>query len=164
MDQQGDVNMTFDEALDTVPPEVQLEINAIVERAGTTDADFEVFKAAGEICAALRQHFGSQEPDEPQHPLCGNEGHEALWLWFGLSRASWLTLPRVLMHAMPDEWQGAMARLLNEYYEMFPNMPDQGSRVQVTDLAGKLIRTPSWLINYRYPDFAMIKQLKEVTE
>lgn len=32
-------------------------------------------------------------------------GENALWLWFGLSRASWLTLPRVLMHEMPDEWR-----------------------------------------------------------
>ena len=28
--------------------------------------------------------------------------------WFGLSYASFLTLPRVLMEAMPEEWQRKM--------------------------------------------------------
>lgn len=32
-------------------------------------------------------------------------GKEKLWQWFSLSYAAWLTLPRVLMHEMPDEWQ-----------------------------------------------------------
>ena len=73
------------------------------------------------------------------------EGREKLWLWFELSYASFLTLPRVLMHEMPDEWQGKMADLLNEYSEAFPNQPDIGSRVQITDMSGKLIPCPEWL-------------------
>lgn len=32
--------------------------------------------------------------------------------------------------------------------------------IHVTDLAGKLIRTPDWLINYRHPDKAMIESLR----
>lgn len=79
------------------------------------------------------------------------DGYDALWLWFGLSRASWLTLPRVLMHAMPDEWQGKIAALLDEYQSTFPNQPDLGTRVQIT-ADGKLVKTPEWLINYRHPD------------
>ena len=47
------------------------------------------------------------------------KGYDKLWLWFGLSYASWLTLPRVFMHAMPDDWQGRMAKLLKEYDEAF---------------------------------------------
>ncbi|MEA2935040.1 MAG: hypothetical protein QOD74_1686, partial [Variibacter sp.] len=35
-------------------------------------------------------------------------GWEALSRWFGLSRASFAVLPRVLMQQMPDEWQGRM--------------------------------------------------------
>lgn len=45
------------------------------------------------------------------------KGYDALWNWFGLSRSSWLTLPRVLMHEMPDDWQRKMAKLLEEYDE-----------------------------------------------
>jgi hypothetical protein len=91
-------------------------------------------------------------------------GYDALWLWFGLSRASWLTVPRVLMHAMPDDWQARMAELLAEYCEAFPNQPDLGTRVQVTALSGKLASTPAWLINYRYPDTETIEQLRSPQE
>ena len=89
-----------------------------------------------------------------------NAGFDELWLWFGLSRASWLTLPRVLMHAMPDEWQGKMAALLSEYDRTFPNQPDMGARVQVTTVGGKLTKTPDWLLEYRHPDNAKIDELR----
>ena len=85
---------------------------------------------------------------------------EDLEMWWELSYASWLTLPRVCMQAMPAEWQRRMARLLNEYRDEFPNQPDIGTRVQVTDLRGNLIKTPEWLINYRYPDREAIDKLK----
>lgn len=80
-----------------------------------------------------------------------DEGRDALSCWFELSYASWLTLPRVLMEAMPDDWQGRMAALLREYDEAFPNPPNLGTRVQVTQ-GRRLVKTPSWLINYRRPD------------
>jgi hypothetical protein len=88
------------------------------------------------------------------------EGREKLWLWFELSYASFLTLPRVLMHEMSDEWQGKMADLLNEYDEAFPNKPNIGSRVQITDLNGKLISCPEWMKDYRHPDRRVIQQLR----
>lgn len=84
---------------------------------------------------------------------------DALQCWFNLSYASWLTLPRVLMQAMPLEWQDKMAALLNEYDEAFPNQPDIGTRVQVTQ-DGKLIKTPDWLIDYRRPNFEAIEKLR----
>lgn len=87
-------------------------------------------------------------------------GHERLSLYFELSYASWLTLPRVLMERMPDEWQDRMAALLEEYEETFPCQPDIGARVQVTDSRGHLIKTPEWLINYRHPDFKRINELR----
>lgn len=81
-----------------------------------------------------------------------NRAHEAqsgyarLWGWFGLSRASFLTLPRVLMHEMPDDWQKRMAVLLEEYGETFPNQPDIGTRVQC--LRGtKLAKFPEWILS-----------------
>jgi hypothetical protein len=85
------------------------------------------------------------------------EGRDALWLWFGLSYASWLTLPRVLMHDMPDEWQAKMAALLNEYdaAHNFDALNGMGTRVQMVK-SGKLVKTPEWLINYRHPNRAMV--------
>ncbi len=80
--------------------------------------------------------------------------------WFNLSYASWLTLPRVLMEAMPVEWQDKMAALLVEYDDAFPNQPDIATRVQVTQ-NGRLIETPKWLINYRRPDAEAIDKLRE---
>ena len=81
--------------------------------------------------------------------------------WFGLSYASFLVLPRVMMEAMPMIWQSKMAALLNEYDEAFPNQPDIGARIQITQ-DGKLIKTPDWLINYRRPDYRMIDQLRKL--
>lgn len=83
-----------------------------------------------------------------------------LWEWFGLSYASWLTLPRVLLHNMPSSWQDKLAVLLDEYYEKYPNMHklEIGTRVQITQ-KGRLVKTPQWLINYRRPDMDAIGEL-----
>lgn len=88
------------------------------------------------------------------------EGHHRLSCWFNLSYASWLTLPRVLMEDMPDEWQGKMAALLEEYEAAFPNRPDIGTRVQATDTTGKLTRFPPWVLNYRRPDRAALEDAR----
>lgn len=88
------------------------------------------------------------------------QGYDALWLWFGLSRASFLTLPRVLMHEMPDEWQKKMAELLNEWDAAWPNQPDVTPIVSLRSDAGKFVKTPHWLINYRRPDREAIQQLR----
>lgn len=87
-------------------------------------------------------------------------GRDRLWLWFGLGRASFLTMPRVLMHEMPDDWQSKMAALLEEYDATFTEWPpDIGTRVQITD-AGKLTRLHGWLKEYRYPAKGKIENLK----
>ena len=85
---------------------------------------------------------------------------EELQRWFNLSYASYLTLPRVLMEAMPKEWQDKMAELLFEWDKTFNNWPlELGTRVQIT-INGKLAKTPHWLINYRHPDFKEIEKVK----
>ena len=87
-------------------------------------------------------------------------GHERLSTWFGLSYASWLTIPRVLMEAMPDRWQRQMAELLEQYSSTWTNWPEQwGTRVQVTN-DGKLIKTPEVLINYRHPRKAELNVIR----
>ncbi len=40
-----------------------------------------------------------------------------LHLWFGLSYAAFLVMPRVAMMQMPEDWQEKMAELLNQYDE-----------------------------------------------
>jgi hypothetical protein len=88
-------------------------------------------------------------------------GYDRLWLWFGLSRAGWITLPRVLVHEMPDAWQMKMAKLLEEYQNTFTDWPDgMGSRVQLTD-SGKLTAKYRWLHNYRYPHEEEIASIKK---
>jgi hypothetical protein len=82
-------------------------------------------------------------------------GYNALWGWFGLSYATFLTLPRVLMHEMPDEWQGRMAKLLEEFTEEFPNTLAGQTQVRRTKGAW-----PAWLLNYRHPDRSAIEQAR----
>lgn len=77
---------------------------------------------------------------------------ETLARWWGLSYASWLTLPRVLMQAMPDEWQERAGVLLEEYSSAFPNTPDLTVGVTVRGPDGKLVTMPAWLNNYRHPN------------
>ena len=89
------------------------------------------------------------------------EGHAYLWGWFGLSYARWLTLPRALMHAMPDEWQGRMAKLLEEFDAEFPDWCKQ--QLYVTAKEGtKFTKLPEELCEYRRPYTAEIEKLRNV--
>lgn len=83
---------------------------------------------------------------------CKGSGHEKLWGWFGLSYASWLTVPRVLMHEMPDEWQGKMADLLHEYEDAFPNQSHLPETYVTAKRDNKFVKFPDWVLNYRRPD------------
>ena len=103
----------------------------------------------GEVFTALRIVDGDDEHDATKDLSC----------YFGLTYASWLTLPRVLMEAMPEKWKSSMATLLNQYDDAYPNQPSYGTTVRVT-VDGKIVRTPEWLINYRHPDRAMINQVR----
>lgn len=76
--------------------------------------------------------------------------------WFGLSYATFLTLPRAFMQEMPLEWRNKMAELLYEYNDVFCNQPDFSTRVQITS-HGKTIKTPSWIVDYRHPETSVIK-------
>lgn len=78
-------------------------------------------------------------------------GKDRLWGWFGLSRAGGLTMPRVLMHEMPDGWQKRMAVLMEEFNEEFPNWSDQQLYVTAKK-GGRFEQLHEWLCNYRHPD------------
>lgn len=85
-------------------------------------------------------------------------GCDALWGWFGLSRASWLVLPRVLMHDMPDDWQARMAVLLEEFDAVYRNVPLYDVQVQLKR-GGRYVPMPDW-ISYRHPARATIETFK----
>ncbi len=87
-------------------------------------------------------------------------GYNRLWGWFRLSYASWLTMPRVLMHEMPDEWQYKMAALLEEYDDTW-KWPEDFPSSYVTARSGrKFTSWPEWLLRYRHPDRAMIDSMR----
>ena len=84
----------------------------------------------------------------------GVTGEARLWRWFELSYSAFCVLPRVYMHAMPEEWQEKMARLLEEYDDAVKHPDDavfDGCRVVATK-GGRAVKTPDWLLNYRHPD------------
>lgn len=88
--------------------------------------------------------------------------HERLWAWFGLSRATWLTLPRVLMHEMPDEWQEQMAALLEQWDEAWSFEGMDVPLPMVTARKGNRFTCwPCWLLNYRHPDQSEIERARK---
>jgi len=106
------------------------------------------------------EHTQDNPPSRTSKPVSNRPGYDALWLWFSISRAGWVTLPRVLIHEMPDDWQGKMATLLREYESTFTEWPEGlGSRVQLTD-NGSLTSYYNWLHDYRHPAKGKIETLK----
>jgi hypothetical protein len=53
--------MTFEECLNQLDPDIRRAVNDIVDRAGTSDADWAVIKAAGEMLAECRKWFAAKE-------------------------------------------------------------------------------------------------------
>lgn len=76
-----------------------------------------------------------------------------LHLWFGLSYAAFLVMPRVAMMQMPEDWQEKMAELLNQYDETIDTAAFgvKGCRVNALTGDGKLMKMPEELLNYRHP-------------
>lgn len=87
-------------------------------------------------------------------------GHSRLWHWFGLSRASFLVLPRSMMHEMPDEWQLKMAKLLEEWGEAWDwpeDFPDSNNVVARNK--NRFVKWPDWVVRYRHPDSRFLRSL-----
>ena len=129
----------------------------------TTDTE----RRSERIGARKIQTMNTQKTSEPEKPApirstngLERKGYDRLWLWFGLSHSGWITIPRVLAHDMPDEWQNKMAELLEEYERTYTNWPDGiGTRVQITD-GNKLCPFHKWLHDYRYPAKTRIANLR----
>jgi hypothetical protein len=90
--------------------------------------------------------------------VADRRGYDELWHWFGLSRASWLVLPRSFMHQMPDLWQEQMADLLKQFERSF-NGIDMEFEVRGR-INGKMAKIPEFISNYRHPDLTAINQLR----
>jgi hypothetical protein len=70
---------------------------------------------------------------------------------FGLTYASWLVWPRVIMQAMPVEWQERFVALANEMSERFPDWEPEGVFQVSLKQRGKFTPLPKELCNYRHP-------------
>ena len=79
--------------------------------------------------------------------------------WFGLSYAHWLTLPRVLMENMPNDWQRDMVRLLNELNNRFDWYPDDTVFIVSMKSKNKFVRLPENLCNYWHPNHDFLKTI-----
>lgn len=77
----------------------------------------------------------------------------AIHEWFGLTYASYLVLPRVLMEYMPAKWQEDMVRLLNEAQDFWEH--DDNYAVQLRTKKGSYTKDP--LCHYRHPDYTALK-------
>ncbi len=86
-------------------------------------------------------------------------GYALLWGYFGCSRASWITLPRSLMHEMPDKWQARMAVLLTQFDEVYLSVPQYETSVTLKR-GGKFQAMPDWLA-YRHSDVELINSFKK---
>jgi hypothetical protein len=73
-----------------------------------------------------------------------------MWDWFGLTRASYLVLPRTLLCGMPEEWQEKFANMLDEMREVYDCSQIQDNyTVQLRGENNRFISDP--LRNYRHP-------------
>lgn len=77
-------------------------------------------------------------------------GASDLWEEFARGQ-TWVTLPRSLLHEMPDDWQSRFAELLDEWDAEW-NWPDDFpvSRVQAVGAKNRFTRFPPWLLEYKY--------------
>ena len=87
-------------------------------------------------------------------------GRDRLWGWFGLSRAAWLTLPRALMHEMPEGWQRRMAVLLDEFDDEFPEWTGDLHFYVTARRDGKITQLPEALCDYRHPHLHDIETMR----
>lgn len=80
--------------------------------------------------------------------------------WFELSYAQYLTVPRSIMEAMPQEWQEQMAALLDELDDTFAWRPTSGRYwCYLKDGRGRYADDP--LQEYRRADHDYIESLRK---
>ena len=76
--------------------------------------------------------------------------------WFELTYAQYLTVPRSVLQAMPEEWQHRFVACLDELDETFDWRPSIGRYwVQLKDAQGRY--ATDRFMEYRRPDLAYIE-------
>jgi hypothetical protein len=79
--------------------------------------------------------------------------------WFGLTYASYLTLPRSILQAMPAAWQHEFVRLLDQLSAEYTAPIDTHTRYAVLLRDGRgRFRGHDPLRHYRYPDRGAIER------
>lgn len=89
----------------------------------------------------------------PSEPICTDY---SLDLWFELSYAQFLTVPRLVMKSMPTEWQEKMAQLLREMDDTFDWRPDGQYWVRLRDDHGRF-KDPE-LCDYRHGNIEHLRK------
>lgn len=79
---------------------------------------------------------GSSETD-----IWGDE-NEPIHLWFSLSYANYLVLPRSVLQSMPVEWQRQFCRMLDQAHAAFPDLEWPRYTVSARNDAGQFISDP----------------------
>ena len=88
---------------------------------------------------------------------------EAVHTWFELSYAQYLTVPRSILEAMPDEWQERFVACLEELDETFDWRPREGRYwCRLRDGSGRFADDP--LMEYRRPNYRHIESLRRTEE
>jgi hypothetical protein len=83
--------------------------------------------------------------------------------WFELSYAQYLTIPRSIMEAMPEEWQKRMVACLKELDSTFDWRPSEGRYwVKLKNSKGQYVKDP--LMQYRHPDIKYIESLQKINQ
>lgn len=96
-------------------------------------------------------------------PRCGHYLRHAITdddqmdvhIWFGLTYACYLTLPRLILDSMPHEWQYAFVELLNAIPStlVIDDAYTGNYRVQMIDRRGKYLKDP-------YREYRHVKKLE----
>lgn len=80
-------------------------------------------------------------------PLHGRSSYagepEPIHLWFNLTYANYLCLPRSVLQSMPQEWQARFCEMLDEMREMYGHLDWPSYRVSAVDReTGRFISDP----------------------
>lgn len=68
---------------------------------------------------------------------------EPIHLWFSLTYANYLVMPRSVLQSMPQEWQAKFCEMLDEAHKTFPDLDWPGYRCSAVDSStGKYIKDP----------------------
>lgn len=83
--------------------------------------------------------------------------HNPVHMWFDLSYAQYLTIPRSVLQAMPQEWQHRFAKCLYELDDAIDWRPKQGRYwCRLRDANGRFVNDP--LENYRHPPKIVVRK------